>query len=1562
MLIFSKQLKLVVFYLLTHSIFLYANTNNISPIISYLLSDTNQSIQKPIHPLFDEFNVGFGGSSYFPFSSKVEGNKIWMSAKDLVLNEFISDNTYYAHIKEFNATAFSTVQKHLKKSKFFTLWFYKGWQESGYSKSTIQALMDAGHIPVFNYWYFGDKLILGMPDEAQKEAYRIDNLRVATFLSELNGTKMLIMEPEFNKKPVIVTEESQNEFSQIISQAIDTIKAENSNILFSLSMTDTGSRASYKSEEKCGYTHCALGDKYAWEQPSIVYNNLLDKLDFISFQQSLGQFTRDPSNLGDWNNPNPRAFSDEDIGINFTAKRISNFSKFLHEKYKKPIYLPSILIATATWQDENNNSKIEVNEVAYNGWVDKANDVYQGLAELRGELKSNGLFGFSPMALFDNPRHDYGGYQYLMNNEYHLGLIGSSAIDETDIAPYGDLQFKGEVLSYIFSPDTLLDDDNDTLPNGWEEEHGLDPKDSSNALADSDGDGYTDVYEYLHGTNPSDISDTPTLAIALLSSTGNYPNLNSLQHQSLNSHIKLQEPEEIRVHVVSSNWIRLSLMPKRSKDNKIFEREPLDVSKVEDTSLYTLIDENNQTLTIDKVGFKRRTVYAPLRVSDLRISENIFIHVVEDLTIGETYTLEVNSTLSGSLIQEVLSFEPHTQLSDTLHISPYGFRPEDKKKAYLGISMGSAGELEPKDLSFEVVRMSDNTVVYEGVGILEGSVGWRESFANEPYSYVYELDFSSLNSVDEYYLRHSTGISQPFSIHSDAYRNAMNTLALGMYHQRRGEALLLPYTRFTHLSTIEDETYVYDSSNLDSWLLGQHGWGEGIKYPSTLEGQKVDISGGHMDAGDYSPYTYNSAMTAWTMISTIDTFADRVAHDNFGVPQSGDGVSDLLQEFLIEIHWLKDMQDSVDGGVFGMSKPKDMHYQYTMPGEMALTRYLAPKDTTVTGGYIAALARSARSPILQKHDKALADLLKARAIKAWEWLDENEGMHGYHHYGKASPDATDEGHEHARAWAAIELYALTGKEKYHDSFMAHHKPLQRNNGVEWMNAGYGYTTRTLALWDRNKVPYAVDEAMKNISIERFHGDMDNHVRSASETPYDLIVNRVIKRWNIVGWYFPVSTFSWDLLIAYELYGNPEYLELAQDQIHFTLGANPSNMTYITGMGYKRLRSTVDQESRFDGIDAPVVGLPMSPMVTGYSWSNVYARDISNYTYPRDNPDENGTVYGILETAYDGWNVAGEFTIEKMAGMLSVLAILTPKSNEIYTYPKFTLSVDALGNGEYKPSIHFEEEIPHNYSVLWYENDNAVSIDSEYILKQDFTKPIWKLSAEVLTLEGRRWYDEMTINTRDYNNTNIPLKAFEDNSSDTIFHFDNTPSDSNDILNTLTLYGNTHFSEENLNWLHNPMGSALRLDGFGDEVKTTFNILPYLEENKSIADISQVSIEGLFYFDSLGPINQNVLHFFYFMQSWGNGLQITRYNWTKDIRVDFGKTQHISEEINDALSLHSWHYIQMLRTKTHDILKIDGKELVKVAHDAVYLFDYRDIILKFGNFHGWVDEMRLDVKF
>ncbi|HUK83685.1 MAG TPA: thrombospondin type 3 repeat-containing protein, partial [Verrucomicrobiae bacterium] len=52
-----------------------------------------------------------------------------------------------------------------------------------------------------------------------------------------------------------------------------------------------------------------------------------------------------------------------------------------------------------------------------------------------------------------------------------------------------------------------LDADGDGLPNGWEQQYGLDPFDptgNNGANGDPDGDGFTNLQEYLTGTDPTD--------------------------------------------------------------------------------------------------------------------------------------------------------------------------------------------------------------------------------------------------------------------------------------------------------------------------------------------------------------------------------------------------------------------------------------------------------------------------------------------------------------------------------------------------------------------------------------------------------------------------------------------------------------------------------------------------------------------------------------------------------------------------------------------------------------------------------------------------------------------------------------------------------------------------------------------------------------------------------------------------------------------------------------------------------------------------------------------------
>jgi len=285
----------------------------------------------------------------------------------------------------------------------------------------------------------------GLPSAQKTEAYYAHNRKVLAFLNQLKGTKFLILEPEFNKEVIMRNSDNQNAFVRIISQALDIFKANSSELYLSLSMMDTGARGVDDTHE-CGYEHCALGDASEWAKVQPIYKALLSKLDFISFNQMIGQFSRDHQNP-----IYPSAYSNEEVGIEYLAQRIVNITNVLHDTYQKPIFMPYIGIATATWSDSNQNGEIETSEIDESGWESEAGSVYSELMSRKDELLAKGLFGFGVMSLFDNPQNDINGYQYYLNNEYHLGIIKTSAIDELDRYRKGDIEFKEDIVEIIFS-------------------------------------------------------------------------------------------------------------------------------------------------------------------------------------------------------------------------------------------------------------------------------------------------------------------------------------------------------------------------------------------------------------------------------------------------------------------------------------------------------------------------------------------------------------------------------------------------------------------------------------------------------------------------------------------------------------------------------------------------------------------------------------------------------------------------------------------------------------------------------------------------------------------------------------------------------------------------------------------------------------------------------------------------------------------------------------------------------------------------------------------------------
>ncbi|GIL90619.1 hypothetical protein Vretifemale_18404, partial [Volvox reticuliferus] len=575
---------------------------------------------------------------------------------------------------------------------------------------------------------------------------------------------------------------------------------------------------------------------------------------------------------------------------------------------------------------------------------------------------------------------------------------------------------------------------------------------------------------------------------------------------------------------------------------------------------------------------------------------------------------------------------------------------------------------------------------------------------------VWQLDFSSLSIPGRYVLHvPGLGLSHAFRVATDALRPALGALARGTYGQRCGVALSWRYlgpwgaTRPEACHMPDAEVMPLDPA--PSWFTSRLPLpnptpnlttlppvNASYFLPSLPGGSRIVTVGGHHDAGDYGKYTVSSGlMVGWLMISLEVMGADQ---DDLPLPEAGDGVPDILQEVEWELKFLEGMQDT-DGGVYCVVKPNTTagdYYEGTLPcGTPGLDscnlaadsprrgpRIAWPKDTTCTAQFAAVMARVARSPLFRRFRPAAVERYLARARAAWDFLTRVApfGALCYHHYGclglVTAAEAVRPVHEHAyncydpqgdqsadeRLWAAIELYGATGEAAFHDYFVNRHCPRYRRWGWQALPFSYGPATITyaeLAVKARNGARGAlpVNATVAQRCLDELAVVARGHIAEAKTNPYGLALPVDVCRTFGYGWHFPAEPAA-HLMVAAALAASNSseataWRNLAAQQVHYMLGANPQGFSLISGIGARRIRNVVDQESSYDDLDPAWPGLPIG-LASTFTWLSQYGSSLG-WTFPP------GIDYPALHRISDVFNVNTEFAVHWLAMSLGVVAAL-----------------------------------------------------------------------------------------------------------------------------------------------------------------------------------------------------------------------------------------------------------------------------------------------------------------
>lgn len=257
------------------------------------------------------------------------------------------------------------------------------------------------------------------------------------------------------------------------------------------------------------------------------------------------------------------------------------------------------------------------------------------------------------------------------------------------------------------------------------------------------------------------------------------------------------------------------------------------------------------------------------------------------------------------------------------------------------------GETLPTE--FSVVNADTGEVVY--TGIVEQDITNRGTSQG---------DFTEVTVEGNYYLTADIlGQSYSFEVGSGVYDALFQEACKKYYYNRCGSTLTEAYA----------EELAHNACHTRQAVLREN------------MAVSRDVSGGwHQDEAG-SKYVASGSMIAARLLLSYELYGD-VFTDTMGIPESGNGVPDILDEVRYEVEWLLRMQDEESGGVYSGVTVYNENAQYNMP-----TAYVEEITPEATAAFSMIMAKF--SYLYQDYDTEYALTCLQASDRAWRYLDTN---------------------------------------------------------------------------------------------------------------------------------------------------------------------------------------------------------------------------------------------------------------------------------------------------------------------------------------------------------------------------------------------------------------------------------------------------------------------------------------------------------------------------------------------------------------------------------------------
>nr|ABW39322.1 glycoside hydrolase family 9 [uncultured bacterium] len=421
------------------------------------------------------------------------------------------------------------------------------------------------------------------------------------------------------------------------------------------------------------------------------------------------------------------------------------------------------------------------------------------------------------------------------------------------------------------------------------------------------------------------------------------------------------------------------------------------------------------------------------------------------------------------------------------------------------------------------------------------------------------LDFSNITLPGRYII-FSDGEQVTINIKDKPYNVLCNALIKGLYYQRCG----------CELSDKHAGPYSHGTCHLGKAVLVKD---NGEIDPNTV----IDCAGGWHDAGDYGRYTAPAAATLGHMLYSYEFFPGAFK-DELNIPESGNGVPDILNECRYELEWMLKMQRE-DGGVY--HKVATRYFSgFIMPQDDKDDLFLFRVSHCSTAGFAASTALASR--VYKPFDADFSNKLLQAAEKAWNWMEANPVFEPFNN----PPDFRSGGYgdfscEDELFWASAELYSVTGDKRYEEALKKRFSAVDFS-GFGWREtAGFGVLCCLFILKDK------LDESLFSLIKEKFLETADSKLALAMKSGYGTALGADSYVWGSI---LPILNNAIIMICACLLTKESKYRDAALNQLDYLLGMNATGYSFVTGFGDRPYRFPHHRPSFADGVDDPVPGL------------------------------------------------------------------------------------------------------------------------------------------------------------------------------------------------------------------------------------------------------------------------------------------------------------------------------------------------------------------------------------